>query len=136
MSYKSLFTALWSIAESLGYNPTLESDLHQTLLSKGFPMASFAWAEAGSMEGEKERRVQYDVTIKLMSDNVVGAKSRCEAMASLMDSAGSFVALLGEASSVAAVELLELKPEERMLTIAGECAVSLSLRMECVECMN
>lgn len=88
------------------------------------------------MEGEKERRVQYDVTIKLMSDNVVGAKSRCEAMASLMDSAGSFVALLGETSSVAAVELLELKPEERMLTIAGECAVSLSLRMECVECMN
>jgi hypothetical protein len=136
MSYKSLFTALWSIAEGLGYTPTLGCDLHRTLIESGFPIASFGLAEITSMEGHREPRREYEVVVKFMCSNVVGAPQRSEAIASLMESAGRFVALLEEAPTVAAVELLELKPEERLMTVAGECAVSLKIRVESLECSN
>jgi hypothetical protein len=88
------------------------------------------------MEGHREPRREYEVVVKFMYSNVVGAPQRSESIASLMESAGRLVALLEEVPTVAAVELLELKPEERMLTVAGECAVSLKIRVESLECSN
>ena len=134
MNYQTLFSTLFEAAQSLGFAPTHSSELHSTLLRKGFPIASFSPVEVVAAEGVKEPVVEYGVEVKLMYDNVVNGPLRLEAFSSLMDSAERFVAHLREACGVVDVTILGLAPERRVLTVAGECAVGLKMRVKMMEC--
>lgn len=134
MNYQSLFSTLYSLAESLGFHPTDSSQLHETLLREGFPIASFSPIVVTSKEGQTESQREFLLEVKFMCDKGVGASLRREALCSLMDSAERFAALLGDCSAVAEVRLEHLSPEERVLTIAGECAVCLRVAVVAVDC--
>lgn len=136
MNYQSLFSTLFATAQRLGFHPTHASRLHETLLREGFPIASFELVEVSSLEGEIVPRRGCEVEVKFMSDNMVDGALRFEAIASLMALAERFVALTLQECGVAEASLLSLAPEEQSLTIAGECAVGLRVRMATIDCNN
>lgn len=136
MNYQSLFSTLFTVAHNLGFTPTTSSSLHDTLLDAGFPIASFLPIVMTSLEGEKEPRRGYEFEVKFMCDNVLGSAMRQERISNLMSQAERFMAGLRGCGGILEVELLSLVPEEHILTLAGECAVTLKARVVTIECGN
>lgn len=136
MNYQSLFSTLFKVAQNIGFTPTTSSSLHDTLLGVGFPIASFGPMVMTSLEGEKEPRRGYEFEVKFMCDSVLGDEARQERISSLSSQAESFVAGLRGCGGILEVELLSLVAEEHILTLAGECAVTLKARVVTIECGN
>ncbi|MBO7299978.1 MAG: hypothetical protein J6U53_01040 [Tidjanibacter sp.] len=134
MNYQALFEALGSHATAIGYHPTVADRLHQTLRHEGFPLAIISYPQQTASDGVREVEKEFSVELKLLRENEVTPSARAEALSLLMEDAERLAAALAEESAVREVAVMELSPVERMLTIVGEVAVALKLRIKTVEC--
>lgn len=74
------------------------------------------------------------VDVKLLKENAVTSSVRAEVFASLVTDAEALARLLAEEDQVREVAIEEISPVERMLTIAGDVAVTLRMKIKTIEC--
>ena len=134
MNYQALLGALKERATLLGYHPTSAENLHPTLRSEGFPIAIISYPQLTSLEGAVEVKKSFSVEVKLLKENAVIPSVRAESLASLVADAERLAGLLADHSSVLEVTIEEIVPVERMLTIAGDVAITFRMRIRTIEC--
>lgn len=134
MNYQRLLDALEAHATALGYHPTTEENLHHTLRHKGFPIAIISYPQLASKEGMKEVERCFLVDVKLLKENAVIPSVRAEMFAALVADAENLARALAEEVEVRDVTVEEISPVERMLTIAGDVAVTLKMKLKTIDC--
>lgn len=134
MNYQRLLDALEAHTTALGYHPTTAENLHHTLRHKGFPIAILSYPHLASVEGVREVEKCFLVDVKLLKENAVTSSVRAEVFASLVTDAEALATLLAKEVEVREVAIEEISPVERMLTIAGDVAVTLRMKIKTIEC--
>ena len=134
MNYQRLLDALQAHATALGYHPTTAENLHHTLRHEGFPIAILSYPQLTSIEGLKEVEKCFSVEVKLLKENEVAPSMRAEVFSSLVTDAEALARTLAEEDQVREATIEEISPVERMLTIAGDVAITLKMKLKTIEC--
>lgn len=134
MNYQRLLDALEAHATALGYHPTTAENLHHTLRHEGFPIAILSYPRLSSVEGVREVEKCFLVDVKLLKENAVIPSVRTETFASIVTDAEALARLLAEEGEVREVAIEEVATVQRMLTIAGDVAVTLRMKIKTIEC--
>ena len=134
MNYQRLLDALEAHTTALGYHPTTAENLHNTLRHEGFPIAIISYPQLTSIEGLKDVEKSFSVEVKLLKENEVTPLVRAEAYSLLVTDAENLARALAEEGEVREVTIEEVSPVERMLTIAGDVAITLKMKLKTIEC--
>lgn len=134
MNCNSLMEALQTISASLGYTPTTLSQLHQTLHQSGLPIALLHAPKIVSIEGERERRVEYKVVVNLLIDSKPEERLCPEVMSRLAADGERLLRTLSERSDVLSVGRMGMEIHSRPLTVAGDAAIMISASVVMIEC--
>lgn len=134
MNYQTLMGLASELSAALGYHPAHAENLHSTLRHEGFPIALVGTPRLLSVEGEKEVERVHAIEIKLLNSRGYTPEERTAKLSLLMADAERFAGRLAECQGVREVTIEEVAPEERTLTVAGESAVALKVRVKSFEC--
>ena len=134
MNYQSLYESLGAHATALGYHPTMADRLHHTLRHKVLPIAVISYPQLTASEGIREVEKSFSAELKLLKENEVTPSARAEVLSSLVEDAERLARALAEQVAVREVAIVEIAPVERLVTIAGEVAITLKLKITTVEC--
>lgn len=124
-----------SIASQLGYHPTTPELLHSALCSQGLPLALLLPPKIGSIEGERQRKIEYFLSVQLLASASPEVRRYPSVVAPLMADAEKFVDILNGRDDVIEVEVLSLDTDVEPVTIAAEAGVRLNLRVVMFECL-